>query len=124
VTAMALPQYDWRNDAECAKTPEARALFDAPINSYFDRKLPRYDYPTKEHLAYCDRCPVQVECLDYALEHPKEAVGIWGGTSDHQRRQMRNPRSRDRCPNCDGTDVIPENGHELCLRCASSWPVV
>jgi WhiB family redox-sensing transcriptional regulator len=30
---------------------------------------------------------VQVECLDYALE-ARERFGIWGGTTDKQRRRL------------------------------------
>jgi hypothetical protein len=36
--------------------------------------------------AVCRRCPVRSACLEFALEH--DAVGIWGGTSERQRRQL------------------------------------
>ncbi len=32
-------------------------------------------------------CPCQAACLAYAIE--TDAVGIWGGTSDRERRQRR-----------------------------------
>ena len=35
----------------------------------------------------CGMCPVRVECLDYAIVNHE--VGIWGGTSDAERRLMR-----------------------------------
>lgn len=35
----------------------------------------------------CDACPVTAECLAWALEHGE--TGVWGGTSDAQRRAMR-----------------------------------
>lgn len=111
---------DWRNWAECAKTPEARALYDRAVEVAGTQD--ELSYPTAEHKAICGRCPVAVECLNYALEYGME--GIWGGTSDYQRRQLNRPRSRARCPNCDSNDVVPENGHELCLRCATSWPAI
>jgi WhiB family redox-sensing transcriptional regulator len=41
---------------------------------------------TTKALAICASCPVQVECLDYALE-ARERFGIWGGTTDKQRRR-------------------------------------
>ena len=39
----------------------------------------------------CDRCPVKVECLEYALE-TDEKYGIWGGTSEEERKEMRRDR--------------------------------
>ena len=37
--------------------------------------------------AVCARCPVQGQCLQWALDHNE--TGIWAGTTDNQRRQMR-----------------------------------
>lgn len=34
----------------------------------------------------CDRCPVRAECLDVGLG---ERFGIWGGTSERERRHLR-----------------------------------
>jgi len=36
----------------------------------------------------CDSCPVKAECLDYATRNG-DLTGIWGGTSEKQRRLMR-----------------------------------
>ena len=36
----------------------------------------------------CGECPVSTECLEYALETNQDS-GIWGGTSEEERRQMR-----------------------------------
>lgn len=33
-------------------------------------------------------CPVREKCLRYAVEHP-DLVGVWGGTSNHERQAMR-----------------------------------
>lgn len=35
----------------------------------------------------CGACPVRAECLEYALDRG-ERYGIWGGTSEQQRRAM------------------------------------
>lgn len=35
----------------------------------------------------CAACPVQSECLDYALNHA--VLGWWGGTSEIQRKRLR-----------------------------------
>jgi len=36
----------------------------------------------------CGECPVNVECLEYALETNQDS-GIWGGTSEEERRNIR-----------------------------------
>ena len=38
--------------------------------------------------AVCRRCPVKVQCLDFAMTF-EESEGIWGGTSGYERRQLR-----------------------------------
>jgi WhiB family redox-sensing transcriptional regulator len=43
---------------------------------------------TEAAKAVCVACPVRVECLEHALADP-ELVGVWGGTSDRERRRMR-----------------------------------
>lgn len=41
----------------------------------------------------CQQCPVVAECLAYALEH--EDYGVWGGTTENERRKMRTRRRLD-----------------------------
>jgi WhiB family redox-sensing transcriptional regulator len=36
----------------------------------------------------CARCDVRPQCLEYALSN-NERFGVWGGTSEYERRQMR-----------------------------------
>lgn len=38
----------------------------------------------------CRGCPVKDQCLEYALEHGE--LGIWGGTSERERRRLRRLR--------------------------------
>lgn len=40
-----------------------------------------------EATKFCDQCAVKAPCLDYALEHRMK--GVWGGTSEKERRRMR-----------------------------------
>lgn len=37
----------------------------------------------------CARCRVREECLDYAVSSPDLLDGIWGGTTEHERRPLR-----------------------------------
>ena len=38
--------------------------------------------------AICSNCSVRQECLEYALADT-ELAGVWGGTSDRERRKLR-----------------------------------
>ncbi len=41
-------------------------------------------------IAWCERCPVQVECLEYAMAHESRDMrhGVWGGTTPAQRQRI------------------------------------
>ena len=43
--------------------------------------------------AVCGTCPVTNECLEFALETNQDS-GVWGGTSEEERRQLRRARAR------------------------------
>lgn len=45
--------------------------------------------------AICDGCPVKAECLDYALR-TSQKFGIWGGSSERDRRPSPGSRLRHR----------------------------
>jgi WhiB family transcriptional regulator, redox-sensing transcriptional regulator len=46
-----------------------------------------------EAKAICAICPVQATCLEYALES-REREGIWGGTTERERRRIHRQRRR------------------------------
>lgn len=46
---------------------------------------------TREAKAVCRGCPVQAECLAYAM-NMNEKHGIWGGLSERERRRLRRGR--------------------------------
>jgi WhiB family transcriptional regulator, redox-sensing transcriptional regulator len=46
----------------------------------------------------CRTCPVQIECLEYALTTNQEA-GIWGGADEEERRKLRRKRGLRKKPN-------------------------
>ena len=41
----------------------------------------------REAIRICSTCPVKARCLAFALEHLE--TGVWGGTTDADRRRMR-----------------------------------
>jgi WhiB family redox-sensing transcriptional regulator len=42
----------------------------------------------------CAQCPVRRECLDYAVTQPEVLKGVWGGLTEHERRQSRRQLGR------------------------------
>lgn len=48
---------------------------------------------TAQAKAICRECPVRIDCLDFALSFAdKDLPGIYGGTTENERRVMRNTR--------------------------------
>ncbi|HEY0450848.1 WhiB family transcriptional regulator [Actinophytocola sp.] len=45
--------------------------------------------------AVCARCPVRSQCLDYAIDN-RLTDGIFGGTTEAERRQLARRRHADR----------------------------
>ncbi|RJQ77830.1 WhiB family transcriptional regulator [Pseudonocardiaceae bacterium YIM PH 21723] len=41
----------------------------------------------------CAGCPVRRSCLQYALHH--DVQGVWGGTTEDERRQMRRTNEQE-----------------------------
>lgn len=42
----------------------------------------------------CAECIVRDECLEFALDN-RERFGVWGGTSERERRRLRRARRED-----------------------------
>jgi WhiB family redox-sensing transcriptional regulator len=74
----------WQQDGLCRQT-DAEVFF------------PEKGQSTRSAKAVCARCPVQAECLEWALEHD-ERFGIWGGLSERERRKLAPARVRTRAP--------------------------
>lgn len=71
---------DWQRDAAC-RTADVEVFFRSP------------GYAADEAKAICRRCPVQSECLEYALEE-RINFGIWGGATERDRRRIRRERGQ------------------------------
>lgn len=70
----------WLNDALC-KTVENKDIF------HPDKGQQQLVRMAK---TVCDQCTVRTDCLEYALEHRE--IGIWGGTTEKERRLIRRQR--------------------------------
>jgi WhiB family redox-sensing transcriptional regulator len=64
----------WENDARCLQ-------YDPEI---FFATRARAERKAK---SVCDRCPVRVECLAFALQSKVE-FGVWGGLNGRERRAL------------------------------------
>lgn len=69
---------EWHRDAACAEYPE-----------HGDWWFPERGASTDAARAICQRCLVQSECLGFALDEPLTLAGIWGGTSERERKRLR-----------------------------------
>lgn len=49
--------------------------------------------PTSQAQAVCEKCSVQEQCLDYAVER-NEQYGVWGGYTQRELRLLRHDRRR------------------------------
>jgi WhiB family redox-sensing transcriptional regulator len=81
--ALAAENDGWRNDSACRDT--SPDLF-FPVGT---------TGPALEQIAaakaVCSLCPAQGPCLEFALATNQDS-GIWGGTSEEERRKIRRSR--------------------------------
>jgi WhiB family transcriptional regulator, redox-sensing transcriptional regulator len=67
----------WRQDAACRSLPDS--MFFLAGDDFAGMKAAK---------AVCEQCPVQDECLEFAVL-TNQSLGIWGGTTPNERRQIR-----------------------------------
>ena len=65
----------WAADALCVEYPDVEFF-------------PERGQDSRPAKAVCARCIVRFECRDFALEH-RILHGVWGGTSERERRGLR-----------------------------------
>ena len=70
---------DWQESAAC---------HDLPLDLFFPSSGVESLRNINVIKPFCLACPVQIECLAYALSHPDER-GIWAGTTENDRRKIR-----------------------------------
>lgn len=79
---------NWRDHAACRQ--EDPDLF-FPIGTTGPAQV-----QTQQAKAVCQQCPVREQCLAWALE-TDQTIGVWGGTTELERRALRRrARSRPR----------------------------
>lgn len=55
--------------------------------------FPETDDESDVAKAICDECDVRIACLEHALAS-REKVGVWGGTTERERRRIVRQRRR------------------------------
>jgi WhiB family transcriptional regulator, redox-sensing transcriptional regulator len=50
--------------------------------------FPERGQPTETAKGVCGECPVREDCLDYSIR-TRQVWGVWGGTSERERRGLR-----------------------------------
>ena len=96
VTFNFIPVEDWVSKARCRgmdpnifmpepgdSTAEIKEICNGKMHKRFNRDKQRYE------LVGEPPCPVRGQCLQYAMELPGKVVGIFGGTSEKERRALR-----------------------------------
>lgn len=84
--AMLAPELgDW------ATNPD-RACADRDTELFF----PKQGETKPAAVELCRRCPVRWDCLQYALAVSPPVYGIWGGTTETERRRMIRDRDRNK----------------------------
>lgn len=73
--------WNWRAAARC-RTADAEGLFVTGARQRAAREI-------------CRACPVRTECLAHALDHRIE-FGVWGGTTERERRALLRSRPQVR----------------------------
>ncbi len=78
IQAIAGP---WADDANCRDVPTSVFFAETPDDE-------------RRAMALCRACPVQRACLTFAVER-QQLHGVWGATTERERRSMIRERRRD-----------------------------
>jgi WhiB family transcriptional regulator, redox-sensing transcriptional regulator len=70
------PANEWQTNAPCRNS----LLFVTALHESAEQRHDRENAAKQ----VCRACPVQCQCLDYAL-HVDERLGVWGGTNGRER---------------------------------------
>ena len=80
--AWSLTYQDWQNKAAC-RGPHSLEFYPPARGERREEKQHR----EQRAKAICRICPVNTECLDFAIGG-RELHGIWGGTTEVERRGL------------------------------------
>ncbi len=76
-----MDDHDWMANGECRFEPPSTFFPSDGVGVEIAKRI-------------CADCKVKAQCLEYALEHRIDH-GVWGGTSERQRRRILKKRRVD-----------------------------
>ena len=80
------PIKDWRDGASCRDTDPDLFFPVGTTGAAVDQ--------IAAAKAVCDACPAKEPCLQFAIENTQDS-GVWGGTSEDERRKLRRAWVKD-----------------------------
>lgn len=78
---------DYSNYPDFHAKGRASCTYTDPDMFFTEQSDENYQRDTTMAKTVCGRCVYKVECLEWAME--SREMGVWGGTSDLDRRQLR-----------------------------------
>ncbi len=117
-TTATTPRTTWDDFAAC-RDVDPNIFFGRPDKYGVDRHDPAELALAK---SICDRCAVAGDCLAYALDRGADVYGIWGGSTQEDRRRLVRRIPRVKCPICASRDLISYPIVQVCGSCGNSWP--
>ena len=114
------------------RLPDVPRFDDPALCAETDPELffPGRGEPTRDAKSICRRCDALAECLEFAVSFPEPLAGVWGGTSERERRRIRTQRERvqrRRKPIPHGTDAgyraHSRQGVPMCDECRAAHAV-
>nr|WP_306418029.1 WhiB family transcriptional regulator [Mycolicibacterium fortuitum] len=97
----------WQAKGACRKCK-------TPDDWFPDKEAP--PWKTIDARALCVGCPVRDQCLQYAMDNPREQ-GIWGGLTEKERAGLRSGRpvkAFAKCKECSAEFVKRGGWHRYC----------
>lgn len=83
---------DWQQQAACRNAPPELFFSQHDCDNMCapgcqGRKEPGRHARIRAAKAYCDECPVAVDCLLWSIDTGQQ-FGIWGGVTERERRRL------------------------------------
>ena len=83
--SISIPAFILDGDPECANV-DPELFFPQEVDMGDSKVVSKYQNLSAAK-AICNSCPLKLQCLEYALKNYE--VGVWGGTTEHQRDELR-----------------------------------
>lgn len=87
---LRIPKFVKDDDPACSQTDPELFFPQEGVDSV-GRNISKY-INLSAAKKICDGCPLKLPCLEYALRNVE--IGIWGGTTEEQRKLMRKGAGR------------------------------